>query len=323
LALLLAAAVRAQTTPTPKAAPPAPDPKAIAGMIDKALRLASTEKAAGHLAEAERQLRSVADRFNSVRALLQLAELQSEQKDQAGALASLRKARALAPNSEDVLSAYAETLLASPTPDASIPVLVALTRISPMVARYQYQYGVALLQAGDAAAAVPPLQEAARLEPDHAPTLIALGQALNRRKLYAEAKPPLLRGLSLMPESVEAVAALAEAEEGLGELKDAEDHARRALARSGDDPTASLVIALVLMKQEKFAEARDALLKAAAADPASPKVHYQLSLAYARLDDPLSSQKYLALYNQRLEEGRERVKRVRRITGFSLGGMQP
>ena len=40
------------------------------------------------------------------------------------------------------------------------------------------------------------------------------------------------------------------------------------------------------MKQEKFAEARDALLKAAAADPSSPKVHYQLSLAYERLSDP-------------------------------------
>jgi tetratricopeptide (TPR) repeat protein len=322
-ALLLAASVGAQTAPPPRAAPPAPDPKAIAGVIDKALQVASAEKAAGHFAEAERQLRSVAERFNSVRALLQLAELQSEQKNRTGALTSLRQARSLAPNSEDVLSAYAEALLASPTPDASIPILVALVRICPLVAHYQYFYGTALLQAGDAAAAVPALQEAARLEPDQAPTLIALGRALNQRKAYAEAKAPLLRGLSLLPESVEAVAALAEAEEGLGEVKDAEDHARRALAQSAGDPTANLVIAMVLMKQEKYAEARDALLKAAAADPASTKAHYQLSLVYARLDNPIDSQKYLALYNQRLEEGRERVRRVRRITGFSAGGMQP
>ena len=79
------------------------------------------------------------------------------------------------PNSEDVLSAYAEALLASPTPDAAIPVLGALTRMYPTVARYQYLQGVALLGAGDAAAAVPFLQEAVRLEPDQAPTLIALG----------------------------------------------------------------------------------------------------------------------------------------------------
>jgi tetratricopeptide (TPR) repeat protein len=292
-------------------------------MIDKALQLASVERAAGHLVQAEQQLRSVADRFKSVRALLQLAELQSQQKNGAGSLASLRQARALAPNSEDVLGAYAEALLASPTPDAAIPVLGALTRISPMVARYQYLAGIAVLGAGDAPAAVLFLQEAMRLEPDQAPTLIALGRALNRSQLYSEAKPHLLRGLSLMPDSVEAVAALAEAEEGLGELKDAEEHARWALARSGNDATANLVVAMVLMKQERFAEARDALLKAAAADPSSPKAYYQLSLAYARLDDPVSSQKHRSLYDQKLKERRERVKEVRRITGFSLGGMPP
>jgi protein O-GlcNAc transferase len=321
-ALLLTASLEAQTAP-PRAVTSSPDPTAVADAVDKALELAKRERAAGRFAQAEQQLRLAADRFKSVRALLQLAELQSEQKDRAGALASLRQARALAPNSEDVLSAYAEALLASSTPDASIPVLVSLTRICPMVARYQRLKGTALLQAGDAAAAVPTLQEAARLEPDQAPTLIALGRALNRQKLYADAKASLLRGLSLRPESVEALAALAEAEEGLGELKEAGDHAQRALAQSGDDPTANLVIAMVLMKQEKFAEARDALLKAAAADPASSKVHYQLSLAYARLGDPVASQKHLALYDRNVKAGRDRVSQVRKFTGFSQGGMQP
>lgn len=353
-ALLLAASGWAQTA---KPAPAAPDPKAIAGMIEKsqnlarlylsqkrdaeavaelrraarlgpldrdlALRLAGVERAEGNRVLAERQLRSVADRFKSVQALLQLAQLQSEQKNGAGALASLRQARAIAPNSEDVLSAYAEALLPSPTPDAAIPVLDALTRLCPTVARYQYLQGLALLGAGDEAAAAVSLREAARLDPDQPPTLIALGKALNRRQLYAEAKPHLLRGLSLTPDSVEAVAALAEAEEGLGEVKEAEEHARRALARSGTDATANLVIAMVLMKQDRFAEARDALLKAAAADPASPKADYQLSLAYARLNDPATSEKHLALYRRKAKEREERVKQVRRVTGFSTGGMQP
>jgi tetratricopeptide (TPR) repeat protein len=126
-----------------------------------------------------------------------------------------------------------------------------------------------------------------------------------------------------MPESAPALAALAEAEEGLGELENAEDHARRALARSSDDPTANLVIAMVLMKQEKLPEARDALLKAAAADPASQKAHYQLSLAYARLGDPASSARHLKLYEENLKKARERVRQLRRTTGFSQGGMQP
>lgn len=322
-ALLWVVSVGAQTVLPPKAAPPEADPKAIAGMIEKALQLASAERAAGHLAQAEVQLRFAADRFKSVRALLQLAEVQLQQENRAGALASLRQARALAPNSEDVLGAYAEALLASGTPDAAIPVLSALTRICPTVARYQYMAGTALLQAGDAAAAAASLREAARLEPDQAPTLIALGQALNGQGLYSEAKPHLLRGLSLTPDSAEVSAALAESEAGLGELGDAEEHARRVLARSGADATANFALGMVLMKREKFAEARDALLKAAAADLSSPKVHEQLSLVFEHLDDAVSSQKERALYDQKSKEESERVKQIRRMTGFSVDGAQP
>jgi tetratricopeptide (TPR) repeat protein len=191
------------------------------------------------------------------------------------------------------------------------------------VGQYRYLEGMALMEAGDAAAAVEPLKEAERLEANQPLTLIALGRALNSRKLYAEAKPFLLRALSLMPDSVEAGAALAEAEEGLGDLKEAETHARRALARADTNATANLVMGMVRMKQERYAEACDALAKAVTADPASPKAHYQLGLVYARLKDPVRSKKHLELYRQKAKEAEGRVKEVRSLTGFSLGGMQP
>jgi tetratricopeptide (TPR) repeat protein len=290
---------------------------------DLALKLAGVEQSEGHAVLAERQLRSAADRFQSVRALLQLARLQSDQKDAAGALASLRKARAIAPNSEEVLSTFAEVSLAAETPLAAIPILESLTDISPGVARYHYLEGLALMQAGDVVAAVEPLQEAERLEPNRVPTLLALGTALNGRELYAEAKPYLLRGLSLAPDSLEATAALAESEEGLAEIKEAEAHAQRVLSREAAQPTANLVQGMVSMKQERYAEARDALLKAAAAAPTSSKAHYQLSLAYARLNDEAGAQKHLDLYRQKVKEMEDRVRQVRELTGFSTGGMQP
>ena len=180
----------------------------------------------------------------------------------------------------------------------------------PSVGQYHYLLGTALMQAGDVAAAVEPLKEAERLEPNEPPVLIALGTALNDRKLYPEAKPPLLRALSLAPDNVEAMAALAEAEEGLGELAEAEGHAQRALARSGADATANRVMGMVRMKQDRYAEARDALLKAVASDPSSTKAHYQLSLAYARLDDEVSAEKHLALYRRCAAEAESRIKQV-------------
>jgi Tfp pilus assembly protein PilF len=75
------------------------------------------------------------------------------------------------------------------------------------------------------------------------------------------------------------------------------------------------------MKQDRYAEARDALRKAVASDPCSTKAQYQLSLAYARLDDPVSAEKHLALYRRCTAEADSRVEQVRALTGFSLGGM--
>lgn len=290
---------------------------------DLALKLAAAEQSEGHTAAAARQLRSVADRFQSVQALLQLARLQTGQKNAAGALASLRKARTIAPNSEEVLSAYAEALLAAHTPLAAIPALESLTEIAPSVARYHYLRGVALMQAGDVVAAVDPLKEADRLEPNQPATLIALGTALNGRKLYGDARASLLRALSLAPDSVDATASLAESEEGLGETKEAEARAQRVLSREASQPLANLVLGIVRMKEERYPEAREALERAVAADPASSKAHYQLSLAYARLKDRVRSEKHLALYREKVKETEDRVKEVRAVTGFSMGGMQP
>jgi tetratricopeptide (TPR) repeat protein len=291
---------------------------------DLALRLAGVEQAAGNRVLAERQLRSAADRFRSVQALLQLARIQSGQGDAAGALESLGRARSLAPNSEDVLSAAAQVSLAVRAPLPAILALEPLTRMCPTVAQYPYLLGVALMQAGDMIGAVDPLQQSQRLEPNRVLTLVALGLALNGRKMYADAKPGLVRALELEPDNVEAIAALAEAEDGLGELAEAEAHAQRALARASGHATANLVLGMVRMKQERYAEARVALERAVAGDPASPKAYYQLSLAHARLGDEAGAQRQVQLYQQKLREIDERVNQLRTATGVSgQGGMRP
>jgi tetratricopeptide (TPR) repeat protein len=282
---------------------------------DRALQLAQSELTAGRRAEAKRLLATAADRFESVQVLLQLARLQSGDGDAAGALASLRNARGLAPNSEEVLSAFAQVSVAAGAPVPAILALEALTRICPTVAQHHYLLGVALMRAGDMPAAVDALRAAERLEPGRALTLLALGIALNSQKLYAEAKTFLLRSVELEPENLDAVAAVAEAEEGLGELDAADTHARRVLARIAAHATANLVAGLVLMERSRYAEARDALERAVAADPASPKAHYQLSLAYARLGDSASSQRHLERYRQTLREMEKRVSELRGATG--------
>jgi tetratricopeptide (TPR) repeat protein len=248
---------------------------------------------------------------SSVRELLQTARGQLQSGDRSGALESLRRARILAPNSEDVLNAFAQVALAARMLVPAMTTLDALTRMCSTVSQYHYLLGVALMEGGDMVAAIESLQQADRLEPERPLTLIALGLAENNRKQYAEAKRALLHALDLEPENIDAMAALAEAEAGIGELTPAEDHARRALARREAHPAANLVMGLILMKRERYGEARDALNKAIAADPDSPAAHYQLSLAYTRLGDEANAQRQVELYQQKLREAEERTKALR------------
>lgn len=317
VALLLGLAL----TLAPAAQSPAPAPAVATTPLDRVLEQADAALQAGRRAEAKRLLRSAAERFTSVRALLQLARLQSGDGEAAGALASLERARTLAPNAEEVLSAIAQVSLGARAPVRAILALEPLTRLAPSVPQHQYLFGVALMQAGDMPAAVEPLREAARLDPAHTLTSIALGIAYNSRKMFAEARPVLLRVLEREPDNVEAVAALAESEEGLGELDDAETHAARALAAAPNHPTAHLVTGMVLMKRGRYADARAALERAATVDPESPKVYYQLSLALARLGDAAGAARHRELYQQKLRAMETRIEELRRAGMPSRGEM--
>jgi tetratricopeptide (TPR) repeat protein len=258
----------------------------------------------------ETALLAAAER-GSVRALLQLAELRLRRGDLAGSAAPLRAALALAPNSERVLATYARASLAAQAPGSSMLALEPLARMHPTVAEYSYLLGVAWVQLGDGASALPPLEHARQLEPHRALTLAALGLAFNQLKRFAEAREVLAGALHLAPEDPQILASLAEAEEGLGNIAAAEAHARAALQRAPEHPIARLVTGMVHMKQERYAEAREALVAAVAAAPDSAKAHYQLSLACSRLGDRACASRELELYRQAQRDTEARIESLR------------
>ena len=284
-----------------------------ASIPDRATLIARAENAQkdGRTADALRLFLLAGDKYQSARAYLEAARLLRAAGNHAGALEAVTKAREIAPNSEDVLSAYAQLTLATKQPLPAAFTLLALTRMHPAVALYHYLLGVALLGMGDLPGASESLAEADRLEPDRAMTLLALGLVRNSRKLFAEAKTALSRCLELQRNSIEATAALAEAEAGLGNADAAVLHAQQVLAASAGNATANLVLGTVLMTQRKYPEARDQLLKAVAADPDSPKAVYQLSLVYARMGDDANAKKYLAIYQEKLRGFEDKLKILR------------
>jgi tetratricopeptide (TPR) repeat protein len=295
---------------------PAPQPDRAA-----VLKSASEAMSAGRKDEAKRLLRDAGERLGSVRALLQLARLQSTEGDVPGALETVRAARRLAPNSEEVLFAYGQVSLAARLPVPAVLALESLARLCPTVAQYHYLLGIALVRAGDMPSASESLERARALDGDRPLTLIALGLVYNQQKRYAEARTGLVRSLELDPDNVEARAALAEAEAGLDDMASAERDATLALARSPQNARANLVIGMVRMTQQRYAEARDALLAAAAADPQSPKADYQLSLVYARLGDQPAADRHLDLYRQKLRAVEADLKALH-DAGFGPGSRQ-
>jgi tetratricopeptide (TPR) repeat protein len=275
------------------------------------LQQAADAQRAGRTEEAVRLLRLAGERYHSVQAWLDLARLQSRGGNLAAALDSLSTARRLAPNAEDVLSAYAQLSLAAKMPVPAVLTLQSLTRVYPAVAQYHYLLGVGLMAIGDMPSAIESLTAADRLEPNRALTLLALGLAWNNRKMFTEAKTALAHSLELQADSTETIAALAEAEIGLGDYDRAAVYAQQALVRAPANATANLSIGMERLHRGKYDEARDALLKAAAADPESPKAAYQLSLVYARLGDEATAQHYVELYQQKLRAVEKQIDALR------------
>ena len=313
--MLAAASAAAPGQQKPQQKPPQQTAKTAnpAPVQDRAtlLEQAAAAYKGGRLDEAMRVYRVAAERHHSVQAYLELARLQVRAGDSASALASLSRARELAPNSEDVLAASAQGALAAKRPMPAVLALQSLTRICPTVAQYHYLLGVGLMAVGDMPSADDALRAANRLEPERQLTLLALGLVLNNRKQFGEAKDLLARSMELQPDSIEAMAALAEAQAGLGEFEPAAMHARRVLDRVPSNATANLVIGLTMMEQKNYAAARDALQKTIAADPESPKAFYQLSLALARLGDDAGARQYVQIYQDKLRAVEDRVNALR------------
>ncbi len=300
---------------------------------DLAMKLAVAEMADGRPAEAEVQLLSLAERFDSAQAWLYLAKIRAvATSDKTAAMAAARQAveeaRQLAPNAEEVLSLAAKLALEAGEPALALADLDALQRILPEEPRYLQLLGAARLQLGDSAAAVEALLKARELEANalsalgvegveagRTGTLLALGMALNGQKRFVEAESALREHLARQPEDALALGALAEAEAGQSKDKVAAEHVARALAGEPGQAIGNRVLGQLLSRQQRWAEAAAALEKAVAAEPDSPRAHYQLSLVYSRLGEGEKSAQHLELYRQGLAAMENRL----RALGLSSG----
>ncbi len=288
---------------------------------DLGFAAAEIERKAENWAAALQILQSLVEEFDSVRALVETARIHSQTGNTAASLTTLERALRQAPNSEDILSTYARLSYASGAPVPAIWTFEHLVRMQPTVVDYPYLLGIARMQVNDITGAVEALERALALQPNRPLSLVALGIAFNEQKRFADAKQVLTAEAVTAMGGAEVEAALAETEEGLGNLDQAELHARAALGQVPNLPRANLVLGKVLMARGNLPAAQAALAAAVDAAPGSAKAHYQLSQAYARSGDAQRAEHHIRLYRQALRTAQERLEQLLAKRGFTAGGM--
>jgi tetratricopeptide (TPR) repeat protein len=286
-----------------------------------ALRLAGLEVEHGDVLAGEKLYESIAMEQGSVRAMLALGGSLARRGEGQMAIGVVYRAVEVAPNSEDVLSAYARLCVEHEAPVPAMKTLESLTRIFPANAEYFYLLGIARLQLAESDGAVAALRRSLELDPDQVLPLFALGLSFRDQKRFEEAREALGESLGLMPSHADSMVVLAEVEEGLGEVELAEKHLERALELGGETPDALYVLGKIRHTQRRYDEAREALERSIELNPRPRKAHYVLSLAYARLGDRESSRKALELYRKKTKEAEELLIKMRTDAGLGVSGM--
>ena len=286
-----------------------------------AFQLAALEISHGDVSVGEKLYESLAMQYDSVRAMLALGRSLARRGEGQKAIAVLYRASEVAPNSEEVLSAYARLCVEHGAPVPAMKTLEALNRLRATVAEYSYLLGIARLQLAESDGAVAALRRSLALDPEQVLPLFALGLSFRDQKRFAEAKEALTESLQLMPSHADSMVVLAEVEEGLGELELAEQHLERAFELSGEKPEALYVLGKIRHAQGRYEEARDALERSIETNPRPRKVYYVLSLAYARLGDRESSRRSLELYRKKTKEAEDLLIKMRTDAGLGVSGM--
>jgi predicted Zn-dependent protease len=193
--------------------------------------------------------------------------------------------------------------------DQAATIYAELVKARPADAGLLLNLGMARYMAGDAQHALAPLQRAVKLKPGLAPASLFLGASLLQLGRIADAVPPLERAVATMPNNADAREMLGRAKLALGRYSSAitelramaaldpqsakawyglarayqglAEEAFAALQRdSPDSPLLSLLLADVLVVQEKYAGALGLYRKALAANVPVGGVHEAIAELY-------------------------------------------
>lgn len=250
-----------------------------------------------------------------VHCLLQLAKIAEQQQDPEKALAYLIKAKKEQPDNTEVLFEFGKTCLQLDLPDDAISALQTAARLRPNNDSYSYVLGSANIAKKQYEVAGKLFQALLAKHPNDSALNYAMGSLLFLEVRLDEAAKYLRKSIQLQPNQIAAYYYMGLIAEGKGENDGAIATLRDVLRRDPDYGPAYEALGGILLKQQKYAEAAQALEKAVLLNPNSVKAHYQLGILMGRTGRQEDANKEFGIVHQiNAEEEKRSGMRLRILT---------
>lgn len=241
----------------------------------------------------------------------ELAALYDQQGDTEAAAALMRKLVTLDPDNVEVLF-MAQRLYSELADDT----LNKLAVVAPGSARMQQVIAERLVNAGDLKDAIDHYKKALQIDPRLQGMHFELGEAILQSApgdagTQAEAQKEFEIALNVDGDSARTECQLGSIALSRSQMDAALAHFERAYQINPNEVQAQMGLAKVLMVQEKPEEAIKYLHKAVEADPLNGAAHYQLGIAYRRLQMQEMARKELQL-SQEIKKAKDQVQELYR-----------
>ncbi len=249
---------------------------------------------------------------NSVKTLQTLSAIALKRGNPAQAWDYIAQARKLAPNSAQVVFAFAGVSLENHLVSEAITALRLLLLREPDNPEYLLMLGNSVLEsATEFSKAVDYFRRYVELRPEDALGHMMLGYGHYVNREYEQAAAELRRTLEIQPDFLEAEYYLAMIDYHGNRDEAAVQRLTTLLARRPEHDKAHTALGKIFLRQRRFSEAVEHLQRAVALNGGSSDLHFNLSRAFTQLGDREEAERQLALYRdfkakeeQREEEGR-------------------
>ena len=237
----------------------------------------------------------------SLEALLALAELYAIDKKHAESLAMLEKARAIRPNSREILGHFIVEAMQTGRNEKALQAAQDLQRISSDLDD-RYLVASVMLQQKQYVGATRILEDYVTQRPQEAKAFLGLGIGYLSQLRYADARQALERSLQLDPKLAEAEYQMGMLTSQQGSRQEAIQHWQKAVELQAGHSLALFSLGTVYLESGELAQAESAFSRSLAADPRNMKAEYNLALVLTKLGKQGEAKVHFDRYRQMQEQ---------------------